>query len=804
MSSDSRPIYKTVLFKITATLLILYCIVWALSSPLIKYFAKEPLADMGLVLSDSSKIIYNPFLTRVTVSNLSLLKEEQTVLSSKHVALQLALHKLFIDKVVIEEFTVDGVTLEIEKEADKLIVAGVQITPKSSDEKTIKENDEAVDVSKEPLPYQVLLDALVLTNTNVNVLLEKQRHQLVINELVVNNIQATESEQSASLTLQSLIDSAPLNITANLHLKNGDGGIKSDIQISEYPLTKIKHLIEPLNQLTGTLSFSSEQVLNIVNNTLNIDIIKAELLNKKLLVNTNQNTVNLDDLTLNVNDIKLSIVDNALADVKGLAQLSLTKLNVTGETTQQQILTLSQLNIKNIAPNLPKNNNGSLETEQLPVTAIESLTIHDLLFSQNKTTDLPAVATIKEISILDVVAAIDSIAIDTINIDSITSHIILNKEKALANLVALSSKEVESEAPVTEPSEPTSENESAPFKITLNAFNVINNNQIDFIDNSVDPIYERSLMIDELSVGAISNTSTLKENNTPITLVGRSNEYANFAFNGFIKPFAQQQTYSIKGQLKELSLPAASTYMKDALDLELTSGQLNTDLDVTLIDEDIDGEIKFNIKGLETGSVDSVKNDSITDQISIPFNTALSLLKDNNGNVELDIPLSGKTSDPSFGINSLISLVTKKAIVSATKVYLLKTIVPIGNVASVAMIAGDFILKERFDDLTYQPTQLNVNATQNEYISTFVMLMKEKKETQVKICAVSTPADIGLQANVELSENDIKKLKYIGNQREKHFKAKAVKEGVESGRILLCTPQIDSGKDSLPRIAISV
>jgi len=244
--------------------------------------------------------------------------------------------------------------------------------------------------------------------------------------------------------------------------------------------------------------------------------------------------------------------------------------------------------------------------------------------------------------------------------------------------------------------------------------------------------------------------------------------------------------------------------MKDALGLALSSGQLNTNLDITVVNDEINGDVNFNIKGLETGAADNYETNTMKDQVGIPLNAALGMLTDGDGNLELDIPLSGKTSDPSFGVSSFIALITKKAVMSATEEYLMKTFVPYANVVSVAMIAGEFVLKTRFEDLPYQTKQLALNESQNTYVSQFIALMKDKKDTQVKICAVSTPADLGLPADAELSEDNIKKLREIGNEREKHFKAKVVEEGVESGRILLCTPQIDTAKDAIPRMSIAV
>ena len=255
MSSAPTPFYKTIYVKIIATVLVLYCLIWLFSPTLVKYFAKEPLAKMGLILAPESSIRLNPFLTRLTVTNLTLQKDNKTVFSTKNLALQIALHKILFDEVKIEELTIDGITVEVEKNADKLFVAGVDLSTNEEVEKVKEKPEEAT----KPLPYNIILSAFKLTNVNVNVLIDQNPHTAIISEFLINNIEASQIKQKANVQLKSTVDNAPLNVNASVNLDNGNGVIESDIDISRFPLADIKHLIEPLNTLSGNISFTSKQ-----------------------------------------------------------------------------------------------------------------------------------------------------------------------------------------------------------------------------------------------------------------------------------------------------------------------------------------------------------------------------------------------------------------------------------------------------------------------------------------------------------------------------------------------------------------
>jgi hypothetical protein len=335
---------------------------------------------------------------------------------------------------------------------------------------------------------------------------------------------------------------------------------------------------------------------------------------------------------------------------------------------------------------------------------------------------------------------------------------------------------------------------------------LINDNLISFLDRSVEPVYSRKTHIDTLYLGAISNAKDKQEQQTPFELIGRSNKYAHFNFKGFTQPFSQKPLHHLEGFLKELSLPAVSTYMKQATQMELKSGQLNTNIDLTLAGEQLDGNIVILLQGLETAIADSNEAGALIDKGALPFNMAIGMLKDSKGNVELDVPISGSTSDPQFGISSIATLITQKAIWMATQDYLMTTFVPYANIVSVAMKVGEFALKLRFDDLIYQAKQIEPNENQQAYLEAFIALMQDKKETRVSLCAISTPADIDLATGSTVTDKkDIERLKAIANKREHALKDYIIKHGkIESSRLLLCAPQIDSSKKAEPRIALSV
>ena len=152
-----------------------------------------------------------------------------------------------------------------------------------------------------------------------------------------------------------------------------------------------------------------------------------------------------------------------------------------------------------------------------------------------------------------------------------------------------------------------------------------------------------------------------------------------------------------------------------------------------------------------------------------------------------------------------MALIAKQAAMSAAKDYLMTTFVPYANVVSVALSAGEYLMKVRFNDLEFTPMQAGLEPTHSEFLNQFSALMKDKDETQVTLCAVATAADIGKTPGSDISsKEDLEALNELSRSRLDAFKKYMVeKEKIPSSRMLLCTPQVDSAEDAKPRITFA-
>jgi len=839
-------------FKILLALYLgLFLCIWLISSPVAKHFINPILAEHQLQLSDDASIRFNPFLMRITLSDIDLSstksKQQETVFALKELKLQVALWQLAFDKIVLSEFLLTQGTLKITQHDDHLIIAGVTIPPSTEDEELTNAqindqvNEESINKPTASLPYQIVLPDFLLSQFTIEIEVASQKqqtktHYINIEELALSQIKATQTKQEGNLALTALVDETHLTFTANTQLISGKGDIRSNLLINNYPIEKLAPYVEQLTELKGSLSFNSQQTVTLAEQGMNFKVQKANLKLQDLLLGLAEQNFTLQTLQHDFSDVAINLQDNKITHLAGNSSIKLTDALLSQNESKATITAFKQLSLDDI--------NFVLDDE--PSIDITELVLDELLFSKKATladavaqkamdrinklsaedgldiaaaaiVKLPPVMQLKQLTVNNIHIHEKSVDINSIIFDTLVGEIIVKENKDIANLILLNDKASEQKSTQPNITEEVAAVESEikskeaeanrdGFVFSFKELRFINENSFAFTDFSVDPIYQRTLFLDTLDIGALSNGKKKQQDQTPYTLVGRSNKYANFNLSGYVQPFSEVATYHIKGDFKEFSLPAISSYLKASTGIEVKTGQLNTALDLSLTGDEVEGNIIVLLQALETSLVDSEEAGNLIDQGALPLNMAMGMLKDGDGNVELDVPLSGSISDPKFGLSSIVTLITKKAIMSATQDYLMTTFVPYANIVSIAITAGEFALKLRFDDLEYQVKQVEPDDHQNAYLTDFIALMQDKEDTRVTICAISTPADIGLKAGVSVEDKaDIKQLLDIGEQREHAFKDHLIEQGkIDSSRILFCKPQIDISEGAIPRIGISV
>jgi len=111
---------------------------------------------------------------------------------------------------------------------------------------------------------------------------------------------------------------------------------------------------------------------------------------------------------------------------------------------------------------------------------------------------------------------------------------------------------------------------------------------------------------------------------------------------------------------KHLPLPLVTPYMAEFAGYRIEKGQMALDLNYTIKGAELSAQNKIFIDQLVLG--EKVENPKA---VSLPLELGVALLKDSDGKINLDFPITGSLEDPKFSVGSLVADVLVNVVTKA-------------------------------------------------------------------------------------------------------------------------------------------
>lgn len=788
-------VMKHIGFGLLFIWLFLYLSVWIFSPNIARWQINKQLIDYELKLSQSSSIRLNPFFFSVSLHNIQLtdIHSQTKFASVRSGEMDVDIWALFFKKVDFQVFEVDGVNINVIGDQSKWVVAGFNIPQKNND------SPDNLTKPKADFSNSWLVSAPMVKFQDMQLSLNhfEYSHDFMINHLMFKQVNVSENNQNFSLDFDGIFNSAPIQMAVTLENFSDQGELDVNFNMVDLNLDKIAYLIE--EHLSGLVSFSSKQSIRFKRELAEINVSQASLQVNQLSLENNGLNAKVRKIQGLLNNARVNINAQGISEINADYSLLFGDTQVTTGESQDVLLSYSQLELKEGALNKNKETPIEIMFDQAIVKNILASKKQSL--ADEKESNQKAVANIEELTFSEFQFSQQHVELKSISAKKLNGFIKLDENKQWANLVLpTASKEVSA----IKSDESSHLNREQPiYTFSIGEVKVSDESQLIFEDKSIEPAFLQHIQLNKMEFNSVDSRDTQKK--AQFNIEFKTDEYANSNISGFIQPFKNKMNLQLESNIREFSLPKVSPYIRDAMGFEMLSGQFDTDIHIEIVDNKIDGKSHLAIRGLKLSSADNAEANSLKDQTAIPLNMALNMLKDGKGNVQLNVPLSGNLDDPDFGITGFVGLIVKKAIMSTAESYLIETFVPYANVLSVVRVAGEYLLKVRFEDLPYPNSVVDVQPQQVEFMREFSALLVDKSSTQVKICAIATAADLpDVEANFE-DKKYLERLKKISGQRAQKFKAWVVEQGgVESSRLLLCQPQVDSSAEARPRIEFEV
>ena len=272
-------------------------------------------------------------------------------------------------------------------------------------------------------------------------------------------------------------------------------------------------------------------------------------------------------------------------------------------------------------------------------------------------------------------------------------------------------------------------------------------------------------------------------------------------------PFELKQNTDIKLDFKDIDLIDITPYSGQFLGYKIKKGKLNLNLNYSVVDSKLNGSNLINFDTLTLGE----KVDS-KDAVNLPLSLAISILSDQNNQININLPVEGNLDDPDFKYGGVIWAAVKKlfADITLAPFRFLGNALGLGSkdLSSIDFLAGssELISSEApkiadFIKLTTAKPMMKLSITPT-YSEIDVLYFKEKKlDKKINQIIASSGKDYITVLNslvpnakdksdkalreeaIKAIEVDKEKLVELANERANAVKEALIKAGLEAGRI---------------------
>ena len=432
------------------------------------------------------------------------------------------------------------------------------------------------------------------------------------------------------------------------------------------------------------------------------------------------------------------------------------------------------------------------------IKADAKVSIKDIRLNGKKTEKLIA---FKSLDLEKISFAKNDLAISGVSLNSpfIKAHLSKERKFNLSQIVKEDKNKAKTEAKPE--SKKTASKKEDELKFSVKNFS-LKNGEVDFSDASLFMPFATT--ISKLN-GKLTDIDKKRPSSGEFQGVVGKNGFAQITAKLF--PFELKQNTDIKLDFKDIDLTDITPYSGQFVGYKIKKGKLNLNLNYSVADSKLNGSNFINFDSLTLGEKVESK-----DAVNLPLSLAISILSDQNNQINIDLPVEGNLDDPDFKYGGVIWAAVKKlfADITLAPFRFLGNALGLGSkdLSSIDFLAGsselisseapkiaDFIkltgskpkmklsitpTYSKLDESFYKNKKLDQKINQiiassgKDYIAVLNELVPNLKDRNEK--ALREEALKGIEV-------DKAKLIELANERANAVKEALIKAGLEAGRI---------------------
>jgi len=841
----------------------------------IKWGMTRTLTNIGAKQVTIRNVDFNAFIGRLVIYGLNFSGPDEGVMSLDRLIVDMDLMPTWKKRIRARHISVVGLTFDVNQTGNgDLAVAGIPIPLRQPEKGQVDSEKE------DSKPWGLGIEDLDLNDINVRLAMFGIKEEISLDLAHIKDFETWNPETAGQLNIIFNFNDGLVQFLGEASPFADRPSVTMGLKVSEMPLKWVEPYLSTdeakwivgkrplfnlfpalkeyeIGKVDGEMLFKSKLVFEYdpEAGSRNISLNSSLTLRKVgILASLASVPVNLQEEQL-VIDTEITYEDTGSVDLDNMeikAQASIEGIKIDSPGSGLNLLSIGSYKLSDVKIR----GTGSIEAKSLDIRDIEILEGNTPEENLSNDSDGAHALRIKEVTLRDFAMRDQKdIEIDEILISGVDNRLSIDKEgknNFVESLKQIQPKTVETDKGKKADS---ASKEGPGATIKIGRIQMKSDNRVQVLDQSVTPPVQISLSPLELEVTNIDSGSPDKP--SPVFLTAKFDEYSSMTMTGNILPFAPKPTMDLNVNITSLDLPAFTAYPKKNIGYLIRSGHLNAEMNWEIDKGNLDSEVVLNLKKFHLEAITKSDEDEFSQKLNIPLpiNTALSLMRDKQDNIELKLPIKGNLEDPEFDIRSITYSAFGKALSKSAAGYFgpigLKLLLNIALPPGALTLAGSVVksaTKLRFDPVEFGPLENQLTDEQMKYLDQMAQLILDRPAIELIVCGVATPSDLetiraaaqeevpdpeidqepeeqapaaGPEENMEtgfmsanpppeipeaapVTEEERKALQDLAQQRAMAVKDYLFGKGVEAGRLIVCFSELDDKVDAIPRVEIAI
>jgi Domain of Unknown Function (DUF748) len=250
-----------------------------------------------------------------------------------------------------------------------------------------------------------------------------------------------------------------------------------------------------------------------------------------------------------------------------------------------------------------------------------------------------------------------------------------------------------------------------------------------FLDRTTQPPFSEDISKLGVTVKDLSNQKSQRASLAMQALIGGD---STLDVRGELSAIGAPTYVDMVGDLQKLALPAANPYVEGMIGWIIRRGELTTKLEYRIEGAKLDAKNEILVGNLRVSP--ARETDEVKKRIGLPLGLIVALIKDGNGNIHINVPITGTLTDRQFDFSDAIWTAVRNVLVNILRA-------PFRAIGGL-FTSGDKIDALKVDPLVFPAGSAVLGPELERQAVRVADFLRKAPYVSLTLSSVTSPADV--------------------------------------------------------------